>query len=491
MKPISALWAKLPGFVLLTVLSLQVVPPAMAVGPMGLCPGGKNGTSSACIGARAGWVRFGIYLHSNASWTAAAYAQYDSDVQNYINNGVQPILLIDNQSYPPAGYPSSWNVNSGGNGDNAQIEDFALNYVVPIITHYKAMGVRYFEIWNEPNVNGINARSYSWILSASYKAVIDAGLHDDGLTIIGFDVAGTGDQWNQPNSARSGADYVTSVYNEGRAHGDWDWMHQHYGNTYPFDAVSQHIYLYTDSPGTFPANAGYYGTYIDYVHNAVNAMGAGEGNKNTYITEWGFETISGSQAQQDTNMKAAWSSIMSRKVVKAFCWFQYGDNPAASLYYGIVDGNGVNKSIFNDFKNDQSTFEWRNADGSVNPYIQTYWNNHSGASHFGSPVDLGGGCRVHKWSSTSNGHWGNVQDYQKSAAAHQKRIIIQSGLSGNPTYQVSDDAAGNFYTTYMGNGNMTYFGCPLSDVYAWNGGNRQDFESHYITWDSTNGTVIH
>jgi len=66
---------------------------------------------------------------------------------------------------------------------------------------------------------------------------------------------GTGDEWNPPNSARAGADYITSVYNEGRAHGDWDWMHQHYGNTYPFDAVSQHIYLYTTTRWNFPANA--------------------------------------------------------------------------------------------------------------------------------------------------------------------------------------------------------------------------------------------
>src|SRR5690242_457819 len=91
---------------LLLVLALWSAPPASAVGPMGLCPGGKNGTASACIGARAGWVRFGIYLHSYTSWTSAAFAQYDTDVQNYLNNGVQPILLIDNQSYPPAGYPS-------------------------------------------------------------------------------------------------------------------------------------------------------------------------------------------------------------------------------------------------------------------------------------------------------------------------------------------------------------------------------------------------
>jgi hypothetical protein len=472
---------------LLIGLSASFTPPVRAVGPMGLCPGGKNGTAANCIGARAGWVRFGIYLRSYTSWSSAAFAQYDADVQNYLNNGVQPILLIDNQSYPSAPYPSSWNSNSGGNGDNAQIDDFANNYAVPIIAHYKAMGVRYFEIWNEPNVNGINSRSYAAILSKVYQAERQAGLHTDGLTILGMCVAGTGDQWNAPNQSRSGADYVTAVYHDGITYGDWTYVHNTYG-TYPLNGIAQHIYLYTDSPGTFPANAGYYGTYIDYVHNAAVAYGD---NLGTYLTEWGFETLNGTQAQQDTNMKAAWSSIMSRKAVKAFCWFQYGDNPGANLYYGIVDNNGNNKQIFNDFKNDQSTFEWRNSDGSVNTYIQAYWNSHGGASHFGSPVDFGGGARVHKWTVSGSSHWGNVQDYQKSPAAHQKRIIIQSGLSGNPTYQVNDDSAAYFYSKYMGSGSMGYFGCPLNDAYSYNGGTRQDFESHYLTWDPTNGTVIH
>src|SRR5258707_14995834 len=150
--------ARLLCLALLTTLATGLVPSVFAVGPMGLCPGGKNGTSAACIGARAGWVRFGLTLPSGrTTWDSYSFGLVDPDVQNYLNNGVQPIILINNQAYPPSSYPSSWNVNSGGNGDNATIDDWALNYVVPIVAHYKTMGVNYFDMWHEPNANGIHS----------------------------------------------------------------------------------------------------------------------------------------------------------------------------------------------------------------------------------------------------------------------------------------------------------------------------------------------
>src|SRR5258707_6050769 len=128
-------------------------------------------------------------------------------------------------------------------------------------------------------------------------------------------------------------------------------------------------------------------------------MGTGEGNKKTYVTEWGFNTDANnpSQSDQDAGMRDACSVIMSwSSVVKAFCWFQYGDNAGASLYYGLVDGNGNNKIVYNDFRND-AEFEGKTSSGAINNNIKNYFNS-KGAGQVGGAYDNGGSARGPSWS---------------------------------------------------------------------------------------------
>jgi hypothetical protein len=46
-----------------------------------------------------------------------------------------------------------------------------------------------------------------------------------------------------------------------------------------------------------------------------------------------------------------------------------------------------------------------------------------------------------------------------------------------------------FWSVYLNY--HTYLRFPLTDEYAWGAGTRQDFQGGYMTWDPTNGVVVH
>ena len=101
-----------------------------------------------------GWVRVEMRLiPGHNTWDAGMLGYYDTAINNARNAGLQVLLLIDYTSWP--GSQSDWCANNaennpGANGDNAFVESFATNAVVPIVQHFRNR-VKYYELWNEPN----------------------------------------------------------------------------------------------------------------------------------------------------------------------------------------------------------------------------------------------------------------------------------------------------------------------------------------------------
>lgn len=66
-------------------------------------------------------------------------------------------------------------------------------------------------------------------------------------------------------------------------------------------------------------------------------------------------------------------------------------------------------------------------------------------------------------------------------------LDIQDSSYG--TYQVNN--VHGMWSFYLGHVGMAQFGPPKNDEYTSDGGTRQDFQAHYLTWNSTNGVVQH
>lgn len=454
---------------------------AYAAGPLGVYGGSEP--ISQLQSAHVGWVRYPIRLPSgHTAWDQSAFDHYDSAIANLVNAGIQVVMLINHESYVPASYPSSWNVNAvetgGSNGNNSQINNFAQNFAVPIILHYKDRGVKCFEIWNEPN-GQIYASCYASILTEVYCRLHYANGHTPGVVIIGGSMYGWGNEWGVYNSANAGADYLDSVYNMGKTRGAWDYCKNTFGS-YPLDAVAQHVYLNTTDPDALTQTN--FQNYLDYVHNVL--VKYGDGNKKTYITEWGFESSCDggrcNQTNQSNGLKTGFAAIISKSYVKESNWYRYED-VGDGEYFGLTTNptNYTHKDCWQYFTN-RATYEGKRSDGTVNTIMQNYFNNNGGQAVYGNPYDNGGSAWVHQWSG--NNHWANVQDYDGGSLG--KCCLFENGKG----WSVEMNNNHGFWDYYLGHGGIGYFDAPMENEHTIDGSTwEQQCYAHTLYWNAANG----
>ncbi len=472
---------------------------AWAAGPQGVDTGwviDNNGNplftsskASALSAAQVGWVRMEFRLiPGHSTWDSTMLGYYDTVVNTARNQGLQVLGLIDGGSWP--GSQSDWCANNwentGGNGDNTYINNFAASAAVTIIQHFHDR-VKVWEIWNEPNAWTSNPSpgvftggtymypsNFSQLLANTYADVKEYnGLQD--VTILSGGVFGhsIGGVYSYQNA---GAQYIDNVGIN--TVGSFAYTKSHWG-TYPLDAIGQHIYI--DQGGT--TTSGEFQQYISWVRQAYTKYeGSGTG-KRSFITEFGWTTSSVSQSTQDQDMNISFGVIEGGNVnyVQTAIWFQWQDNPAAGLYYGVIDSSGNPKVCYNDFVYWEE-YQGFNADGSINSSIQNYFNAR-GQPAMGDPYDNGGGPFVHTWSG--NVYSAQVQD--SNGGSHLRLCMMTSSLG---TFEVND--IHGMWDVYLNKGGIGYFGPPKNNEYTSGSGTRQDFQSgHYMTWDSTNGVVVH
>ncbi|HZT42987.1 MAG TPA: VCBS repeat-containing protein [Chthonomonadaceae bacterium] len=319
--------------------------------------------------AQVGWVRMEFRLvNGNTTWNAAMLGYYDTVVNTARANGLQVLGLIDYTSWP--GSQSDWTANNyentGANGDNSFIDNFAANAAVPIIAHFHDR-VKIWEIWNEPNAwtsnpsqgvytggTFIYPSNFSQLLARTYADVKEInGLRDVQLIsggVFGHDIAGK-------NYEDAGAQYIDDTYNVGiNTVGSFSYAMSHWG-TYPLDGIGQHIYI---DQGT-TTTSGAIQQYCDWVRQAYTKYEGTGTSKHSFITEFGWSTSNVSQSVQDQNLTTAFHVLEGGTVnyVQTAIWFNWQDNVAAGLYFGVLDSGGNPKLCYNDFVSAQKYFGFR------------------------------------------------------------------------------------------------------------------------------------
>jgi hypothetical protein len=434
-----------------------------------------------------GWIRIEMRLiPGHSTWDAAMLGYYDTAVNNARNAGLQVLLLIDGGSWP--GNQAAWEANNsennpGANGDNIYVEGFATNAVVPIVQHFRDR-VKCYELWNEPNawttsygVGGtfIYPSNYGWLLARSWEAIhVNQGISDVTLFfggVFGHNIGGVSSYGN------AGAQYIDDTYSTGTNAAKGNSFHYtktNY-NAYPLEGVGEHIYLSTG--GTVSSNT--FRQYEDWVHQACTKYEGTSTPKKTFITEFGWQTTNASnangvsQAVQDTNLITAFSAINATPYVRMAIWFQWKDNPAGSLWYGVLDSANGAKQSYADYQRFQR-FEGMFASGATNTAVQNYYIA-AGATApsqviLGSPFDNGHGAWVYSFLS------GYAQDFD--GGAHHK-LTLMSSLAG--TFEVNDLHA--FWSFYNTNNGANMIGYALTNEYSFGAGTRQDFSRGYLTWN--------
>jgi hypothetical protein len=479
-------------------LCVLVVGSAWAAGPYGADNGWAIDNSgnplltatvaSNLVQGEVGWLRIEMRLipgHTN--WDSAMLGYYDTAVNNARNAGVQVLLLIDGGSWP--GSQSDWCANNaennpGTNGDNAYVEGYATNAVVPIVSHFRDR-VKYYELWNEPNCwssspsNGvfigctyIYPSNYGWLLARSWAAVHvahqfnDVTLFSGGL--FGHSIGGV------TTYANAGAQYLDDTYSSGtNTHkgSSFNFIKTNY-NAYPLDGIGQHVYI--NQGGLSPSNT--FRQYEDWVHQALTKYEGSASPKKTFITEFGWTTTSVSQGVQDTNLVTAFSAIQATPYVQMAIWFSWQDNTAANLYYGVLDPSGAPKQSYADFQRFHR-FEGIYTNGTTNGVIQAYFNG-LGQSVLGSPYDNGHSAWVYSFLD------GYAQDY--AGGSHSKLAVM---ASTNGTFEVNDTHG--FCTYYQTNNGGPKYGWPVGNEFATGAGTRQNFTEGYLTWDVVNSVIWH
>jgi len=219
-------------------------------------------------------------------------------------------------------------------------------------------------------------------------------------------------------------------------------------------------------------NSTWFGTYLDYIHTVVTNWEGTVSSKKTWITEFGWTTAYVSESTQASNLKAAYDVIQSRNYVAGGLWFQFDDNPAGALYYGLFQPDLSKKAAWAKF-NAEATYEGRQSNETTNTAILDYFHNQGGLAVDGSPFDHGGTAWVHWWD------YGYVQDYDGGS------------IGPCAIFDTGHRVAGDFWQVYLQGNNHPFLRFPVSEEYAWGAGRRQDFQKGYVTWDPVNGVQVH
>jgi endoglucanase len=296
--------------------------------------------------AGAGWVRINFRLGSCFSgWTSVgcngktALQTYDQVVQNALDNKLQILGLLSNESWP--GKQADWTANNaenaGGNGDNPYIDNFAQNGAAVLAAHFSSQ-VSQWEVWNEPNAWTSNPSpgvytggsflypsNFAWLLTQSYRAIKAA--NPTATVISGGLFSHDGD---------TGSGYLSSTYDMGTMYAGWT------DGAYPLDGIGQHLYI--DQSGSTSGDSLF--ASLQDLRDTYLAYEGADTSKSTYITEVGWSTASVSASIQAQNLQIAYTTFQSTGYVAQAYWFSVQDIPEAGLFYGLVDTNGVQKPAF-------------------------------------------------------------------------------------------------------------------------------------------------
>lgn len=230
----------------------------------------------------AGWLRVDI------SWatvqrngpTSYDWAPFDRIVKDARARGLNVLGII--------GYTPSWarpSSTSDASTPPKNVLDFA-GFAAEVARHYGPMGVRAYEIWNEPNLGGnwkpaADPAGYTQLLKVAYLALKSV---DPSITVVSGGLSPATDT----STNRDPRSFVKGMYANG-------------AKGY-FDALGHHPYTFPAAPGEAYGWSAWYQMYGGTDNLRGQMVANGDGDKKIWATEFGAPTNgpSGSYVSETT-----------------------------------------------------------------------------------------------------------------------------------------------------------------------------------------------
>jgi polysaccharide biosynthesis protein PslG len=214
------------------------------------------------------WIRIDINWAQIQSKGPSSYdwASIDRVVEAAAGRGIDVlgVIMYTPDWARPSGTPSTYRP------DPEQYAAFAERAA----SHYAALGVHAYEIWNEPNMKAFwsprpDAGDYAHLLQAAYPAIKSA---DPDATVV------TGGTAPSPSDGTdySPVDFLKGIYASGGA-----------GS---FDAVGHHPYCWPAYPGDAESWSAWYQMYGTHPSLRSVMVANGDGDKKIWATEFGAPT---------------------------------------------------------------------------------------------------------------------------------------------------------------------------------------------------------
>lgn len=226
-----------------------------------------------------------------------------------------------------------------------------------VVQRYSPKGVKTWEIWNEPNIQGFwrpspNPQAYTALLKAAYAAIKSA---DANATVLS---GGLSPAEDQPPGFITPRDFLKAMYTNG-AKGS-------------FDALAHHPYSYPAPPNVAYSWSAW--TQMDGLNPSLRSImeANGDGNKQIWITEVGSPTAGAGSTATPANFRLNLSATHGDEQLQAvfveqtvaavngyawagpMFWYSYKDLGSArgdnENFFGIIRSDGSQKPAYAVFK---------------------------------------------------------------------------------------------------------------------------------------------
>lgn len=257
------------------------------------------------------------------------WAPLDQAVASLQKVGLSGDLDID-QCPPWAALPSA---KGSAWAQPASAAAFA-TWAGAVAARYGSKGVKYFEIWNEPNMQGSwepkpDPAAYTADLKAAYSAI--KGVDPSAIVLSGglAPAANTSTTYN-PLS------FLEDMYTDG-AKGS-------------FDGVADHPYSYPATPNEFESWSGW--SLMSQTSPSLKSImdENGDSEKKIWITEYGAPTVgadSVGETEQKTDLVQALAQVKDLSWVGSFYIYTWADMPTtASNGFGLLASDNTQKPAY-------------------------------------------------------------------------------------------------------------------------------------------------
>ncbi|MCC6278492.1 MAG: cellulase family glycosylhydrolase [Oligoflexia bacterium] len=274
----------------------------------------------AQMGAK--WIRidmnWNIMEPNSGQWQ---FAIFDQVIDLALSKGLQV--------YASIGYTPAWAATNGKtDGSGLPQVDKWVRFVNTAVNRYKNK-VRYFGIWNEPNLSGFWSGTADQFVDLVMQPAFDAiRAIDPTIKVLGPDLA------HLYNATISMSDFYGAI--------------QRKGCLSCFDIITHHIYAGTDFEQK--VNGFYIGgiLYKDGLKQILERVGLW--GSPVWITELGVDAAQSSEAEQSARVVEQLRFLARQPWAKKAFIYELTDDPATGWNYGLIKIDGSPRPFYFDVK---------------------------------------------------------------------------------------------------------------------------------------------